>query len=329
MAYSKIRQPKLSDVIEQQLEFLILEGTLRPGEKLPPERELAKQFDVSRPSLREAIQRLEAKGLLLRRQGGGTFVQSSLWQSFSDPLVELLSDHPESQYDLLETRHALEGIAAYYAALRSTDEDKERIRELHHAIELAQQSGDLDAESNAVLQYQIAVTEAAHNVVLLHLLRCMEPMLAQNVRQNFELLYSRREMLPLVSSHRTRIFEAIMAGKPEEAREASHRHLAFIEEILLDRSREESRRERSLRRLEQRKWRRHVMSTGLQSCNWQTSVAIKSISAGRITFRPCCRISIPSIFWCTAWAKAAILSLRSARWLSTSAMRYVKYQLSN
>ena len=253
MAYSKIRQPKLSDVIEQQLEFLILEGTLSPGEKHPPERELAKQFDVSRPSLREAIQRLEAKGLLLRRQGGGTFVQSSLWQSFSDPLVELLSDHPESQYDLLETRHALEGIAAYYAALRSTDEDKERIRELHHAIELAQQSGDLDAESNAVLQYQIAVTEAAHNVVLLHLLRCMEPMLAQNVRQNFELLYSRREMLPLVSSHRTRIFEAIMAGKPEEAREASHRHLAFIEEILLDRSREESRRERSLRRLEQRK----------------------------------------------------------------------------
>lgn len=61
MAYSKIRQPKLSDVIEQQLEFLILEGTLRPGEKLPPERELAKQFDVSRPSLREAIQRLEAR----------------------------------------------------------------------------------------------------------------------------------------------------------------------------------------------------------------------------------------------------------------------------
>lgn len=113
MAYSKIRQPKLSDVIEQQLEFLILEGTLRPGEKLPPERELAKQFDVSRPSLREAIQRLEAKGLLLRRQGGGTFVQSRLWQSFSDPLVELLSDHPESQFDLLETRHALEGIAAY------------------------------------------------------------------------------------------------------------------------------------------------------------------------------------------------------------------------
>ncbi|GAB2944708.1 pyruvate dehydrogenase complex transcriptional repressor PdhR [Ewingella sp. S1.OA.A_B6] len=253
MAYSKIRQPKLSDVIEQQLEFLILEGTLRPGEKLPPERELAKQFDVSRPSLREAIQSLEGKGLLLRRQGGGTFVQSNLWQSVSDPLAELLADHPESQFDLLETRHALEGIGAYYAALRGTDDDLQRIRDCHLLIQVAQESGDLDAEADAVMQYQVAVTEAAHNVVLLHLLRCMGPMLEKNVRQNFELLYSRREMLAVVSKHRAGIFEAIVAREPEKAREASHRHLAFIEEVMLDVSRERSRRDRSLRRLQQRK----------------------------------------------------------------------------
>jgi len=78
-------------------------------------------------------------------------------------------------------------------------------------------------------------------------------MLSQNVRQNFRLLYARWEMLPLVSNRRTRIYEAIMAREPEQAREASQRHLAFIEEILLERSREHSRRERSLRRLQQRK----------------------------------------------------------------------------
>lgn len=253
MTYSKIRPPKLSDVIEQQLEFLILEGTLRPGEKLPPERELAKKFDVSRPSLREAVQRLEAKGLLLRRQGGGTFVQNNLWQSFSDPLAELLADHPESQFDLLETRHALEGVAAYYAALRGTNEDLARIGDCHQMIQQVQNSGDLDAETSAVMQFQIAVTEAAHNVVLLHLLRCMEPMLEKNVRQNFELFYLRREMLAKMSNHRTAIYQAIVAREPEKAREASHRHLAFIEEILLDLGREQTRRERSLRRLQQRK----------------------------------------------------------------------------
>lgn len=253
MAYSKIRQLKLSDVIEQQLEFLILEGSLRPGEKLPPERELAKQLDVSRPSLREAVLRLETRGLLLRRQGDGTFVQNNLWRSFCDPLVELLSHHDESRFDLLETRHALEGIAAYYAALRSTDEDRARISECHRAIEIAQQSGELDAEASAALQFQISVTEAAHNVVLLHLVRCMEPMLAHNLRQNFALLYAHKEMHPKVSAHRACIFQAIMDREPEQARDASHRHLAFIEEILLDRNREQSRRERSLRRLQQRK----------------------------------------------------------------------------
>lgn len=106
MAYQRIRQPKLSDVIEQELERLIVEGTLSPGQQLPPERELAKQFEVSRPSIREAIQRLEAKRLLTRRQGGGTFVSDRIWQSFSDPLLNLLSSHSETQLDLLEARHA-------------------------------------------------------------------------------------------------------------------------------------------------------------------------------------------------------------------------------
>ena len=251
MTYGKIRQPKLSDVIEQRLEHLIFEGTLRPGEKLPPERELAKQFDVSRPSVREAIQTLEAKGLLSRRQGGGTFVQKQMWQSFSDPLTELLAGNPESQLDLLETRHALEGIAAYYAALRGTEEDLERIRQSYELIKSAQKSGDLNAESDAVLQYQLIVTEAAHNVVLLHLLRCMIPMLEQNIRQNFEFLYTRKEMYNAVSEHREHIFSAIVAREPEKAREASHRHLAFIEDLLLDIGREQTRRERSLRRLQQ------------------------------------------------------------------------------
>lgn len=252
MVYNKVRQPKLSDAIERQLETLILEGTLRPGEKLLPERELAKQFDVSRPSLREAIQRLEAKGLLYRRQGGGTFVETNLWQSLTDPLSELLADHPESQFDLLETRHALEGIAAYYTALRGTDEDFLRIRQYHQQIEVAQASGDRQKEADAVMHYQTAVTEASHNVVLLHLLRCMAPMLEQNVRQNFDLLYSRREMLERVSNHRADIFEAIVAREPEKARAASHRHLAFIEEVLLELDREHSRRERSLRLLQRK-----------------------------------------------------------------------------
>lgn len=250
MSFHKIRQPKVSDAVEEQIETLILEGTLRPGEKLMPERELALEFDVSRPSLREAILRLEAKGLLYRKQGGGTFVQNNLWKNVSDPLSELLATHPESQFDLLETRHALEGISAYYAALRGTDEDLELLKIKHNAIQTAQQSGNLTAEACAVLQYHIAVTEAAHNIVLLHLLHSLQGLLESNIQKNFELLYSRKEVLPILSEHRTKVLNAILQRDPEGARDASHRHLAYIEETLLTINREQSRRERSLRRLQ-------------------------------------------------------------------------------
>ncbi|MDN3699035.1 MULTISPECIES: pyruvate dehydrogenase complex transcriptional repressor PdhR [Vibrio] len=251
MAYQRIRQPKLSDVIEQELERLIVEGTLAPGQQLPPERELAKQFDVSRPSIREAIQRLEAKRLLTRRQGGGTFVSEGIWKSFSDPLLDLLSNHSETQLDVLESRHAMEGISAYFAALRGTDEDFARIQACQEQIHAAQDKADVEQESAAVMAFLVALTEAAHNVVLLHIVRSLAPLLEQNVLQNLKLLHRRKDVVDRVSIHRANIVDAIVSGQPEKAREMSHSHLAYIEETLLDLTKEESRRERSLRRIQQ------------------------------------------------------------------------------
>lgn len=251
MAYQRIRQPKLSDVIEQELERLIVEGTLAPGQQLPPERELAKQFDVSRPSIREAIQRLEAKRLLTRKQGGGTFVSEKIWTSFSDPLLNLLSNHSETQLDLLEARHALEGISAYFAALRGTEEDFKRIQESIEQIQLQQSQKNVEAEASKVVEFLVLLTEAAHNVVLLHIVRSLAPLLEKNVLQNLKLLHRRPEVIEKVSKHRASIVDAIVSGEPERAREMSHSHLAFIEETLLDLSREQTRRERSLRRIQQ------------------------------------------------------------------------------
>ncbi|MDC0612645.1 pyruvate dehydrogenase complex transcriptional repressor PdhR [Vibrio sp.] len=251
MAYQRIRQPKLSDAIEQELERLILEGTLSSGQKLLPERELAKQFDVSRPSVREAIQRLEAKGLLTRRQGGGTYVSERIWSSFSDPLLNLLSSHSETQLDVLEARHALEGISAYFAALRGTEEDFARIQACLERIGDKQKTHDVEAESAEVMIFLITLAESTHNMVLLHIVRSLAPLLEQNVLQNFQLLRRRPEVVEKVSKHRANIVDAIVSGEPEKAREMSHSHLAFIEETLLDLDREETRRERSLRRIQQ------------------------------------------------------------------------------
>ena len=120
---SGIKQQKLSDVITDRLEAMILDGSFVAGEKLPAERVLAADFNVSRPSLREAIQNLQAKGLVERKQGGGTFVNAKLNANMTEPLLALIAQRPETQFDLLEFRHALEGMAAFYSALRGQPED--------------------------------------------------------------------------------------------------------------------------------------------------------------------------------------------------------------
>ncbi|PKF58529.1 pyruvate dehydrogenase complex transcriptional repressor PdhR [Alteromonadales bacterium alter-6D02] len=250
MTYRKIRQPKLSDAIVEALETMILEGTLRPGEKLPSERDLAKQFEVSRPSIREAIQALEAKGLLSRRQGGGTYVQDQLWQSLSDPVLELIANDPESQYDLLEFRHATEGMLAFYAAIRGTTTDFERIRSCQEAIAQAQQSQDIDLEANAIVELYKVVAEASHNVAMLHLVLSMSELLRQNIVQNLALLYRHEKAVEVSNKHRSALIEAIVSRDSEQARNASNAHLAYIEEVLLSVRQEDSRVQRALRRIQ-------------------------------------------------------------------------------
>ncbi|MEK0160954.1 pyruvate dehydrogenase complex transcriptional repressor PdhR [Pseudoalteromonas piscicida] len=245
----KIKAAKLSDVILEQLENMILEGSLLPGAKLPPERELAKQFEVSRPSLREAIQKLEAKGLVTRRQGGGTYVKNQLEEGLTDPLFDLISKHPESQFDLLEFRHALEGIAAYYAALRGTENDFAKVQQSFDNI--AEIGDDLMQKARAINAFHFAVAEASHNVVLLHLVRGMQSLLEQNVLQNLTVLVQKSDVSEQLGEHRKLLLDAVINGNPEQARLASNAHLAFIEEALLEAGKERSRIERSLRRTKQ------------------------------------------------------------------------------
>ena len=121
-----IRPAKLSDAIAEHLEALILDGVLRPGEKLLPERDLALKLDVSRPSLRDALAKLEERGLLVTGRGG-THVARFL-SGITDPLAAILHAHPETTFDYFEFRAALEGLAAGLAAERSNDLDREAIR---------------------------------------------------------------------------------------------------------------------------------------------------------------------------------------------------------
>ncbi len=250
MAFQRVKAPKISDAIVEQLEALILQGILKPGERLPPERELAQRLEVSRPSLREAIQKLETLGLVETRQGGGTSVTAVLAPAFTDPLVQLFQRHPETVYDLLEFRHVLEGAAAAYAAGRATDVDREILRRRFQAMEDANRGGDPGAEAEADAEFHLAIAEAAHNVVLLHIMRGLFDLLRRGIVASRARLYSKEGVREVLLRHHRGLLDAVVAGDAPAAREAAHDHLAFVERTLRDLDQESVREGRSLKRLQ-------------------------------------------------------------------------------
>jgi GntR family transcriptional repressor for pyruvate dehydrogenase complex len=249
LSEQKLAPQKLSDIILAQLEELIIEGSLQPGEKLLPERELAKKFNVSRPSLREAIQKLEVKGIVTRKQGGGTFISTQIMKSFSDPMFDLIANNDESQFDLLEFRHGIEGMASYYAAMRGTDADFQQIQTKHNNIGNAQLEDNFHLEAKAVYEFHLAICAASHNIMILQTARSLSQLIIDNIEQNLTILAKRPDIFSKITDYRKNLLDAIISGKPQKAWGASHRHLAFIEEILLKLTQENSRMERSMRRM--------------------------------------------------------------------------------
>ena len=130
MPFEKITAGKLSQAVTHQIEELILRGILRPGERLPSERELAERMGVSRPSLREAIADLQEKGLLSSRAGAGIFVADVLGNAFSPALVSLFSEHDAAVFDYVAFRRDMEGLAAERAARLGSDTDLRVIQTL-------------------------------------------------------------------------------------------------------------------------------------------------------------------------------------------------------
>lgn len=252
MGFDQVRQRRLSDDIVEQLEGMILEGTLKSGERLPAERALAEKFGVSRPSLREAIQKLAAKGLLVSRQGGGNYVAESLGSTFSDPLLHLLENNPEAQRDLLEFRQTLEASCAYYAALRATEVDRERLTEAFDALQDCYARDDKVSraeEGAADARFHLAIAEASHNAVLLHTIRGLFDLLKRNVVTNIGGMYQQRTETRdmLISQHRD-LYLTIIEGRAEQAREVSTRHLLYVQEVLEEVRQEVQRVARAKRR---------------------------------------------------------------------------------
>lgn len=128
--FKPIKRQRVSDEIVDQVKNLISQGKLKPGDRLPPERELIEEFGVSRPSHREALNSLVAQGFLEVKQGNRTFVKSITSEKLQDPRSLLLKADTQKIFHLIEVRKAMETWGAFHAAQRVTEEDIERLEEV-------------------------------------------------------------------------------------------------------------------------------------------------------------------------------------------------------
>jgi GntR family transcriptional regulator, transcriptional repressor for pyruvate dehydrogenase complex len=234
MPFQKIEAEKLSQSIVQQIELLVLRGILHPGERLPSERELSEKLGVSRPSLREAIAELQQRGLLTSRPNAGVFVADVLGSAFSPALIGLFSTHDEAVSDYVSFRRDMEGLAAERAARLGSATDLKVIAAVFAKMEAAHLKRDPSDEAELDASFHMAIIEASHNVVMLHMMRSMYELLRKGVFYNRQVMFKNRMTRDnLLDQHRA-INAAIQARDTAGARAAVEAHMDYVQLSMTD-----------------------------------------------------------------------------------------------
>jgi GntR family transcriptional repressor for pyruvate dehydrogenase complex len=216
-----ISKPTVTDLIVQRLVNLILDERLKPGDRLPTERDLMAQLSVGRSSLREAIRVLTAIGVVEVSVGEGMFVGQGGASILTKPLSWGLLMSEETGREVIETRRVIESEMAALAARRATPEELAAIQEQIAIMEAHQRDGS--AFTPLDLEFHLAVGRAAHNQVMYHILQTFQHVI-RTWMERVTVEYFAGNPQPAFPDHVV-ISDAIEARDERAAREAMASHL--------------------------------------------------------------------------------------------------------
>jgi GntR family transcriptional repressor for pyruvate dehydrogenase complex len=224
-----VKSTRIYAEIVRQIRSLVSDGRLKSGDRLPPERELAEQFRVSRTSVREALRALESTGLIEIRAGEGAFVREVSVEALVEPLALVILNQREAIAELYEARRVLEPPIAGLAARRaSPDELAEMVRILEEqAREVA--AGRTGLPQDAA--FHTAIGEAAHNRAITRIVAALMDLLTQTREES---LQTPGRPQRSHQDHR-RVLAAIQARDDEGARQAMLDHLIGVEALVVGR----------------------------------------------------------------------------------------------
>lgn len=224
-----IKTKKITAEIIEQIHSAIAQGSLKPGQQLPSERDLALQLGVSRPSLRQALQVLEHTGFVEIIHGQGVFVQDVAEQSLNDPLCTLLRGSNQIYMEMYEFRTEIETWAAGMAAANIEGHEKKKLKQIVQRmkarIEKQRSCYDLDAE------FHLAIAKASGNRVYFQVAKTIFYLFGEVTRISHEQIYNtEKEQKALYDEHLS-IFAAIDKKDAALARKRMNRHLKRTERL--------------------------------------------------------------------------------------------------
>ncbi len=235
MTLKPIKPKRVSDQVFEQLRELIYKGEFKPGAQIPPERDLASSMEVSRTSVRNAINKLVTMGLLEHRQGQGTFVRSPETRE-GNVLAAMMAADDATLDDLLEVRLGLETNAAMLAACRATDFDIQAIkRSVEDMEEDLNTTDSITPESD--VSFHMALSFASKNPVLIHLMRSFYDFLFVGIKKNLVHLYMERQTLDKILSQHKEVYKYIEARDAEGASDAMRRHILYVQHYFKEKYR--------------------------------------------------------------------------------------------
>lgn len=245
-----LKSERAAEAVARHVEGLILEGSLRPGEALLAERELALRLGVSRPTLRDGLKLLEARGLLVPFGARGLAVARLGASLLADPLIALLSSRDEVADDYLEFRAIIETSAARLAAARANEVDRGVIADCLTAIDRAHETDDPVQEAEADADLHMAIYEASHNVVLLQIMRSLSGKLRSDVTENRAKLFTMPPARDILRDQHRAIARAILARDAAAAGMAATDHMTWLRDATRRIREAEAQLDLSLRRLD-------------------------------------------------------------------------------
>lgn len=227
LAFETVHRGRVYEQVLRQIQEQIATGRLKPGDKLPPERVLAQRFQVSRSSIRDAIQVLQTSRLVRSRQGGATAVCEISADALVSPLSQVIKDTHGLVAELMEARKMIEPLLAARAAANATDEDVARLEDVLRRQAEKMRRGEPIIEEDSDFHYAIAV--AARNSVV----RRMVDMLMDLLRESrVRGMQGPGRPARSLAGHK-RVVDAIRRRDPRAAQAAMLRHIREIEKILM------------------------------------------------------------------------------------------------